>query len=116
MRSFLEKLISCRHRIVSAESIKDLSKAVEAALLKDVKTKDNVTVKATLAEGQIVPFERALRMPTRKEAIGEIVAALMGPASSIVSALTSPAAQLASQIQTIAEKKPDEAAAAAAAG
>lgn len=97
-----------------AESIKDLSKAVEATFLKDDKCKDKVTVKATLAEGQVVPFERALRMPTRKEAIGEIVAALIGPASSIVSALTSPGAQVASQIQTLAERKPEEAAAPAA--
>src|SRR5262245_27781487 len=93
------------------ESVKDLSKAVESALVKEEKFKGKVTVKATLAEGQVIPFERALKMPTRKEAIGEIVAAFMGPASSIASALTAAVSQVASQIQTISEKKPEEAAA-----
>jgi large subunit ribosomal protein L10 len=91
-----------------AESVKDLSKAIDAALVKDEKLKGKVTVKATLAEGLPVPFEQAMKMPTRKEAIGEIVAAFMGPASGIASALSSAAAQIASQIQSIAEKKPDE--------
>jgi large subunit ribosomal protein L10 len=90
-----------------AESIKDLSKEIEAALLKDAKFKDKVKVKTAVAEGQPVPFARALTMPTRKEAIGEIVAMILGPAASIASALTGPAAQVASQIQTIAEKKPE---------
>jgi large subunit ribosomal protein L10 len=97
-----------------AESIKDLSKELEAALLKDAKLKDKVKVKAALAEGQPVTFEQALKMPTRKEAIGEIVAMILGPAASIASALTGPAAQVASQLQTIADKKPEGEAAPAA--
>ena len=92
-----------------AESVKDLSREVEAAFLKDDKLKAKVKVKSALAEGQPVTFEQALKMPTRKEAIGEIVAMLIGPGSSIAAALTGPAAQVASQIQQIAEKKPEEA-------
>jgi large subunit ribosomal protein L10 len=95
------------------DSIKDLSKAVHAALIKNEKFKDKIKVKATLAEGQVVAFEKALTMPTRLEAIGEIVAAFMGPASSIASALTAGASQVASQILSIAEKKPEDAPAAA---
>jgi len=90
-----------------AESVKDLSREVEAALLKDPKFKDKVKVKAAMAEGQPISFAQALKMPTRKEAIGEIVAALLGPAGSIAGCLTGPAAQVASQIQTISEKKPE---------
>jgi large subunit ribosomal protein L10 len=96
-----------------ADSVKELSNAVEKALIKDDKFKGKVAVKAAIAEGVPIPFEQALKMPTRKEAIGEVVAALIGPAASLASALTSPAAQLASQIQSIADKKPDEAPAAA---
>src|SRR5262249_27701568 len=95
-----------------AESVKELSKEIETHLKND-KLKDKLKVKTALAEGQVVAFEKALKMPTRKEAIGEIIAAALGPASSIASALTSPASQLASQLQTIAEKKPEEAAPAA---
>ncbi|HEY1379843.1 MAG TPA: 50S ribosomal protein L10 [Gemmataceae bacterium] len=90
-----------------AESVKDLSREVEAALLKDAKLKDKVKVKTALAEGQPVTFEQALKMPTRKEAIGEIVGMILGPAASIAGCLTGPAAQVASQIQTISEKKPE---------
>jgi large subunit ribosomal protein L10 len=89
------------------ESVKDLSREVETALLKDVKLKDKVTVKTALAEGLPVPFAKALTMPTRKEAIGEIVGMILGPGASIAGCLTGPAAQIASQIQTLAEKKPE---------
>ena len=97
-----------------AESVKDLSREVEAALLKDVKLKDKVKVKTAVAEGIPVPFARALTMPTRKEAIGEIIGMILGPAASIAGCLTGPASQVASQIQTIAEKKPEGEAAPAA--
>jgi len=96
-----------------AESVKDLSREVEAALLKDAKFKDKVRVKTAVAEGLAVPFARALTMPTRKEAIGEIIGMILGPASSIAGCLTGPAAQVASQIQTISEKKEGEPAPAA---
>jgi large subunit ribosomal protein L10 len=89
------------------ESVKDLSREVETALLKDAKLKDKVKVKTALAEGLPVPFARALTMPTRKEAIGEIIGMILGPAASIAGCLTGPASQVASQIQTIAEKKPE---------
>jgi len=95
------------------ESVKDLSKEVDAALLKNAKTKDKVRVKTALAEGQPVPFAKALAMPTRKEAIGEIIAMILGPAAGIAGALTGPAAQVASQIQTISERKEGEPAPAA---
>jgi len=96
------------------ESVKDLSKEVEATLLKDVKFKDKVKVKSAMAEGQPVTFAKALTMPTRKEAIAEIVGMILGPGSAIAGCLTGPAAQVASQIQTIAEKKPEGEAAPAA--
>ncbi len=90
-----------------AESVKDLSREVETALLKDAKLKDKVKVKTAFAEGLAIPFARALTMPTRKEAIGEIVGMILGPGASIAGCLSGPAAQIASQIQTIAEKKPE---------
>jgi len=88
------------------DSLKGLSKEIET-FLKDVKLKDKLKVKTAFAEGQPLPFAKALTMPTRLEAIGEVVAALMGPANSIASALTAAAGELASQLQTIAEKAPE---------
>ncbi len=92
-----------------ADSIKDLSKAVDA-LIKDVAKKNpkddkKFQIKTAVADGQSVPISVAMTMPTRLEAIGEIVGMILGPASEIVSALTGPAGQVASQIATIAEKK-----------
>jgi large subunit ribosomal protein L10 len=101
-----------------ADSIKDLSKAVDGLIKeiekKDPKQKDKLKVKTAVADGQPVPMATAMTMPTRLEAIGEIVAMILGPASSIVAALTSPAGQVASQIATIAERKEETAAAPAA--
>jgi large subunit ribosomal protein L10 len=95
------------------ESIKDLSKAIEKLIAdltkKNPKLKENLTVKAAIAEGEQVPFAEALKMPTRQEIIGELVGMILGPGSAIAGALTGPASQVASQIQTISEKK-DEAA------
>src|SRR5262245_28104970 len=47
-------------------SPKNLSKEVEAVLLKDAKFKDKVKVKTGVAEGQPVPFKTMLTMPTRE--------------------------------------------------
>ena len=90
-----------------ANSVAELSRTLDQALVRNDKFKDKVKVKTAIAEGEKVAFAQALTMPTRKEAIGEIVALILGPASSIASALTGPAAQVASQIQSIAEKKPE---------
>jgi len=92
-----------------ADSIKDLSKAVDA-LLKEIAKKNpkddkKFTVKAAVADGQQVALDMAMKMPTRLEAIGEIISMILGPASEIAGALTGPASQVASQIATIADKK-----------
>lgn len=101
-----------------ADSIKDLSKAVDGLIKeiekKDPKAKDKLKVKAAVADGQTVPLDMALKMPTRLEAIGEIIGMVMGPASAIVGALTGPGGQVASQIATIADRKEEAPAEAAA--
>jgi ribosomal protein L10 len=101
-----------------ADSIKDLSKAVDGLIKeiekKDPKQKDKLKVKTAVADGQPVSMATAMTMPTRLEAIGEIIGMILGPASSIAAALTGPAAQVASQIATIAEKKEEAPAAPAA--
>jgi large subunit ribosomal protein L10 len=85
-----------------AGGIKELSKELDAIIRKHDK---QIKVKIAVAEGQEVPFAKALIMPTRLEAIGEVIAAIMGPAQTIAAQLIGPASQLASQLQTISEKK-----------
>jgi len=91
------------------ESIKDLSKSVDGLLKEIVKKnpKDDkkFKVKTAVADGQECKFEDAMKMPTRLEAIGEIIGMILGPASAIAGALTGPASQLASQIAQVGEPK-----------
>ncbi len=92
-------------------SIAGLSKEVEALAKKHDKF---VKVKTAIADGQEVPFDLALKMPTREEAIGSIVALALAPASRLAGQIAGPAAALASQVKTISEKKEEAAPAATA--
>jgi len=95
-----------------ANSVAELSRTLDQAIVRSDKFKDKVKVKTVIAEGEKVPFAQALTMPTRLEAIGAGLAAILGPASAICGQLIGPAGQVAGQIQTISEK-PAEAPAAA---
>jgi len=93
--------------VFGAGSVAELSQAVEGEL-KTPKIaalyKDKVKVKGAIADGQEVPFEAALKMPTRAQAIGAVLAALLSPAASILGGLVSAGGQVAGQIQKISEK------------
>jgi ribosomal protein L10 len=102
------------------DSIKSLATTIDT-LLKEIdknpKNKEKIKLKGdrcAIADGQQCTFEAAKTMPTRLEAIGEIVGLILGPASQIAGCLTGPAAQVASQVATIAERKEDAPAAATA--
>ncbi len=90
-----------------ADSIKELANTVDGLikeLKKDPKAPDKFKEKTAVAEGQPIPLSVAKTLPTRKEAIGSIVAALMGPGAAIAGCLTGPASQLAGILKTIEEK------------
>ncbi|MHB1422458.1 MAG: 50S ribosomal protein L10 [Gemmataceae bacterium] len=88
-------------------SIAELSRAINEELKKSKNAaayKETVNVKGALADGQVIGFDLALTMPTREEAIAQIVGMILGPGSAIAGCLTGPISQVASQIQTISEK------------
>jgi large subunit ribosomal protein L10 len=90
-----------------AESVKELSTTVESILKdlkKDPKAPDKIKVKTAVSEGQAVTMEVAKNIPTRQEAIGGVIAALLGPGSQIAGCLTGPAGQLAGILVAIEEK------------
>jgi len=93
------------------ESVAELSKEIETAVVRNAALREKVTIKGAVAEGQPVPFEQALKMPTRAEAIGTIIGMLLNPVSQIIGGLTGPISQVASQIEqkTKEEEKPAEA-------
>jgi large subunit ribosomal protein L10 len=103
-----------------AGSIKELSTAVDGILKdlkKDPKAPEKIKVKSAVAEGAPVTWEVAKTLPTRLEAIGSVIGALIGPGSAIAGCLTGPASQLASILKAIEEKAPaTDAAATPAAG
>ncbi len=99
------------------ESLKDLSTAVDTLLKdlkKDPKAPEKLKVKTAVSEGQPLTLEKAKQVPTRKEAIGSLVAAILGPAASLAGCLVGPPSQLAGILKAIEDKKPVEGAAPAA--
>jgi ribosomal protein L10 len=90
-----------------ADSVKELGTAVDAILKdlkKDPKAPLKIKEKTAVADGQPVPLDVAKTLPTRKEAIGGVLAALLGPGSAIAGALVGPANQLAGVLKAIEEK------------
>src|SRR5260370_18177560 len=90
-----------------AGSIADLSKELEGLIKKHDKF---IKVKTALADGQEVSFDIALKMPTREQAIGQVIALALSAGSRLIGAILSPGGQLASQIKTLPAKKEEAAA------
>ena len=93
-------------------SVAELSQEMESIRKKHDK---KIKVKGAVADGSEVPFEMALKMPTRHEAIGRVLMLAMSPASRIAGALRGPAGIVAGQVKSISEKKEEAAPAEAAA-
>jgi ribosomal protein L10 len=74
--------------------------------------KERIKIKGAIAEGQLVPFDVARTMPTREEAIANVISLALAPASRLLSQITGPASQVASQIKSLGEKKEEAAPAA----
>jgi large subunit ribosomal protein L10 len=88
-------------------SIAELSKEIEGIAKKNDKT---IKVKIAVADGQEVAFDIAVKMPTREQAIGEVIALALSAGSRVIGALLGPGGQLASQVKTLSEKKEEGAA------
>ncbi|MFN4259918.1 MAG: 50S ribosomal protein L10 [Gemmataceae bacterium] len=89
-----------------ASSLAELSRELDTLFKKTDKAKDKVKFKCALVEGQEIPFDKALTMPTREEAIAKVIAMALAPASRLLSQITGPAATIAGQIKSIGEEKP----------
>lgn len=90
-----------------ADSVKALATAVDTAVKetkKDAKAPDKIKVKGAVADGQPVTFELAKTLPTREEAIGGLLSAILGPASSLAGCLVGPGGQAAGLVAAVEEK------------
>ena len=92
------------------DSIKELSNAVDGVvkeLKKDPKAPDKFKEKTAVADGQPVTMALAKTMPTRLEAIGDVLNAVLSAGGNIAACLTGPATQLAGILKAIEEKAAD---------
>ena len=83
-----------------AGSVAELSRELEGLIKKN----DKIKVKTVLAEGQEISFDRALRMPTRTEAIGRVIGLALSPAQRLMAQVVAPALTIAGQIKSLSEK------------
>ncbi|MCY2946041.1 MAG: 50S ribosomal protein L10 [Planctomycetota bacterium] len=90
---------------VSGMAIAELCRAIDGELTGKQKAsyKDKLILKGAVAEGLPISFDIAKKLPTRLEAIANVVGMMLAPAGKIVSQLRAPGANLASQIKTISE-------------
>ena len=72
---------------------------------KDPKAPEKFKVRTAIADGEQISLEIAKTLPTRLEAIGDVLNALLSAGSSIASCLVGPGAQIASILTTLEEKK-----------
>jgi large subunit ribosomal protein L10 len=87
-------------------SIAGLSKELDALIKKQPK---QVKAKGAMADGEEIPFQTALTMPTREEAIGKLLGLALAAHGSLLAALKSPVGVLVGQVKSIEETKKDEA-------
>ena len=83
------------------DSVKTLATSVDQAVKeakKDPKSPEKFKVKTAVADGQVVTFEVAKTLPTRKEAIGDLLSAILGPGAALAGCLVGPANQLAGSL------------------
>jgi len=79
-------------------------------LMDEKKLDDKLELRGVFFDGEVYAgakgVEQVSKFPTREEAVGQIIAALLGPASSVVSALTGPGATIGALLSAIEERAP----------
>lgn len=89
-------------------------------LVEERKLNEKLELRGVFFDGEVYPGEKGVeqvsKLPTREEAIGAMVASVLGPGRRLVGAVKGPAGRIAGILKAIEEKaKKAEAAAAAAA-
>jgi large subunit ribosomal protein L10 len=82
--------------------------AIARALLDEKKTLDALELRGAFFDGEIYEGEKGIdkasKLPTREEAIGNVIAAILGPGKKIAGALKGPGGTLGALLKTIEEK------------
>lgn len=82
--------------------------AIARLLMDEKKADDKLELRGIFFDGEVYAgdkgMERVSKFPTREEAIGQVLAALMGPARNLASAIKGPGGKLAGVLKTIEER------------
>jgi large subunit ribosomal protein L10 len=100
-----EKLLDGPSAVIYGEaSIATIARLI----LEEKKTDEKIELRGIFFDGEVYAGDAGVKqvsvMPTREEAIGQIVSALLGAGSSILSALLGPGMTVASLVKAIEEK------------
>ncbi len=113
--SGLEKLLEGPSAVIYGKASVS---AVARLLLEEKKLDEKIELRGILFDGDVYSGEDGIKtvsqFPTREEAIGQIISALMGPGASVLGALLGPGSTVASLIKAIEEKAEKSGAAEAA--
>ena len=109
-----EKLLDGPSAVIyGKESLPTIARAV----LDEKKADDTLELRGVYFAGEIYPgakgVEQVSKLPTREEAIGQIVALVLSPGKNLAGAIKGPASKLASIIKTIEDKAKEKEGAAA---
>lgn len=84
--------------------------AIARALLDEKKVEEKLQLRGIYFDGEVYLGEEGVKqvskLPTREEAVGNILAAILGPGRNLVAAMLGPGRKLASVLKAIEEKAP----------
>ncbi|HRK31843.1 MAG TPA: 50S ribosomal protein L10 [Tepidisphaeraceae bacterium] len=91
---------------------KESMPALARLLVEEKKTNDKLELRGLFFDGEVYVGEAgvkaASKMPTREEAVAQIVAAILGPGKKLAGALKGPGGVIGGILKTIEEKAPKE--------
>ena len=85
---------------------------VARILLEEKKADDKIELRGIFFDGEVYVgdkgIEQVSKLPTREEAIGQLIALVLSPGKNLAGAIKAPGSKLASILKTIEEKAPKE--------
>jgi len=118
VKNTLAKRVTAKSKIVGFEKLlegpsaviygKGSMSAVARLLMEEKKADDKIELRGIFFDGEIYVGEKGVeqvsKLPTREEAIGQIVALLLSPGKNLAGAIKGPAGKLAGIVKAIEEK------------
>jgi large subunit ribosomal protein L10 len=81
--------------------VSEIAKELDAFIKKFSK---QIAAKIAVAEGSVIDFETAKKMPTRAEALSNLASAILGPGRQLAAALVGPGRKLGGAVKALEDK------------